>query len=130
MVNVRLFQRRKRTSTLAALVLLVMGTAVWWVATEKSDFERRFDRIELGRTIVGSLNRVEQDQVMLTGPPESEYPREPFELRFSWENDSEQITLLVNNDTHLIVRKEFTQLPLIERLRRNWTRTFGSISPF
>lgn len=47
----RLIPRRKRTWLLVLVTLaVVFCAATWWVGTEKSDFERKFDQIEIGMT--------------------------------------------------------------------------------
>jgi hypothetical protein len=115
--------RRKRTWVLVLLGVAIVGAAaIWWTASAKSDFEKRFDRIERGMD-------VDELQAIL-GPrwKLSELGVLRFRLILNDEND-ETLNLEIDNNGR-IGRKEFKPAPIISRLRRWWQRTFNSAPPF
>ena len=44
----RIIPRRKRTWLLVLVGVAIVGVSLWMAASEKSEFERRYDRIPLG----------------------------------------------------------------------------------
>jgi len=127
----RLIPRRKRTWLVVLLSVAIVGAAgMWWVVTAKSDFERRYDQIK------GGLNASEARYVIESGLSSNPICSRDFTVqlmydRFVWANDGERIVLTFESgiDGQLITQ-EFTPLPPIEKLRRQWRRTFRFEPPF
>jgi hypothetical protein len=124
----RFIPRRKRTWLLAVLALLiVMGGAIWWAASEKSDFERRFDKIKIGmpnEEAVILMGTARPSPVIWQDSPDSS----PIVVGCDWTEEGEQATVVVNEGR--ITAKDFTPLDARGRLRRMWTRVIGSKPPF
>jgi hypothetical protein len=121
----RLIPRRKRTWLLVLLGVAVVGAAaVWWAASEKSNFEQEFDRLRIGMSIPKALALMAAD-----GGSVDTVAQGPLSYtRFGWINDGEHITLVFKNEK--LAENEFKQSGIRHRLRRLWTRCFQSQPTF
>jgi hypothetical protein len=122
----RLIPRRKRTCLLVLLGVIIVGAAgIWWAATAKSDFERRFGRVELGMTSQEVANVLNQEKVAMS--PGYFGPNGNARVAFGVMDGGEQVDLEFKGNK--LVRKAFERSPMTERLRRWWHRTFNSVPP-
>ena len=125
----RLFPQRKRTWLLVLLgVAIVSAAAVWWAATVKSDFERRYDRIKIDMTNQDVMDFMEPVQPSFVGSWFVQEGQGVGYSRYEWANDGEQIVLAFQFGR--LKAKNFIPLPAVVKLRRWWQRTFDSASPF
>jgi hypothetical protein len=121
--------RRRRVLLLALLMLvLVAGVLAWWAATTKSDFEKQYDRLELGMTYVEvrTVMRADQLQCVFSG---GIIVGTRSYSRMAWADDEGERVAIVLDGGRVAV-KEFTPIPMIERARSYWLRVFRKMPPF
>ena len=94
---------------------------VWLVASAKSDFERRYDRIKIEMTNQEVMEFMEPEQPSFVGSWFVEEGQGGGYSRYEWANNGEQIVLAFQFGR--LKAKAFIPLPAAEKLRRWWQRT-------
>jgi len=122
----RLIPRHKRFWLLVLLVVAIVGAAaIWWAASEQSEFERRFELVKLGMKLGETIASMEPDIHARISPRK----KNVSDYRYVASGDGGEHAAF-DFEAGRLTRKTFTPPTGIERLRRWWTRGFGSKPPF
>jgi hypothetical protein len=122
----RLIPRHKRSWLLVLLVVAIVdAAAIWWAASEKSEFERRFELVKIGMRLGETIASMEPDILARISPLNENVSG----YRYAVSDDGGEHAAF-DFEGGRLTRKTFTLPTGIERLLRWWTRVFGSKPPF